>query len=173
MAQKYRKKPLEVEALQWDGLNQREMYEFLGGDPNDYMKPIGDNFFIDHFRVERGLIIRTSEGDMAANVGDYIIKEPFDKERKYYPCKKEVFEATYELIEEISMKESFKQPELVYESEEEINPKDLIVMNECLRMLKLTSKTPELHEATKKFVKEKLNNNDLFNKVVAKMTKEN
>lgn len=28
---------------------------------------------------------------MLANIGDWIIKEPFDKERKYYPCKEDIF----------------------------------------------------------------------------------
>lgn len=95
---KYRKKPIEIEALLWDGLNHRDMFNFLEGKNTEHMTSVGENFFIDHCRVERGLIIRTSEGDMVANVGDYIIKEPFDKERKYYPCKPEVFEATYEKI---------------------------------------------------------------------------
>ena len=97
MVQKFRKKPIEVEALKWTGQNNREMWEFLGGDPNDYMAATGENFRIDHSKVERGLVIKTSEGDMIANVGDYIIKEPFDKARKYYPCKSSVFELTYEI----------------------------------------------------------------------------
>jgi hypothetical protein len=98
MTQKFRKRPIEIEALQWTGLNQREMWEFLGGGAGDYMTAYGENFYIDHRKVERGLVIKTSEGDMTASVNDYIIKEPFDKARKYYPCKPEVFELTYEEI---------------------------------------------------------------------------
>lgn len=95
---KYRKKPIEIEALQWTGQNHREMWEFLGGSPDNYMTASNENFYIDHSKVERGLVIKTSEGDMIAGVNDYIIKEPFDKERKYYPCKRSVFELTYEAI---------------------------------------------------------------------------
>ena len=51
--------------------------------------------------------------------------------------------------------------------------KDLVIMEECLKMLRLTKKSPKLYEKTKQFVKEKLNNNELFNEVIEKMTKEN
>lgn len=98
MAQKFRKIPIEIEALKWTGQNHREMWEFLGGSQNDHMESSNENFYIDHNKVERGLIIKTSEGDMIARVNDYIIKEPFDKARKYYPCKPEIFELTYELL---------------------------------------------------------------------------
>jgi hypothetical protein len=98
MAQKFRKRLIEIEALKWTGQNHREMFEFLGGGAGDYMTAYGENFYIDHRKVERGLIIKTSEGDMIARVNDYIIKESFDKARKYYPCKPSVFELTYEAI---------------------------------------------------------------------------
>jgi len=42
--------------------------------------------------------IITSEGTMAVNVGDWIIKEPFDKERQFYPCKPYIFAQTYDHI---------------------------------------------------------------------------
>mgnify|MGYP006404989845 FL=1 len=95
---KYRKKPVEIEALKWTGLNHRDMHDFLGGNPNEYMRADGDNFHIDYSKCNGGLVIKTSEGDMAANLGDYIIKEPFDKERGYYPCKPDVFKMTYEKV---------------------------------------------------------------------------
>ncbi len=94
---KYRKKPIEVEAIKWTGENNREMWEFLGGSPDEYMSADGPDFHIDHYQVKGGLIIKTSEGNMIANIGDYIIKEPFDKERKYYPCKPDIFELTYDV----------------------------------------------------------------------------
>jgi hypothetical protein len=36
---------------------------------------------------------------MTANIGDYIIKEPYDMERCFYPCKPDVFKRTYEEVE--------------------------------------------------------------------------
>jgi hypothetical protein len=95
---KYRKLPIEIQALKWIGVNTREIYNFLGGDPEQYMTSFNENFYISHTQTVGGLIIKTSEGHMKASIGDYIIKEPFDKERKYYPCKPDIFKATYEQI---------------------------------------------------------------------------
>jgi len=103
---KYRKKPVVIEAVKWDGNNQREMFNFLTNGTKK-IHPITleeDNFRID--LVNGGcqvgnLIIKTSEGDMLADIGDYVIKEPFPtKDRIFYPCKPDIFEKTYELVEE-------------------------------------------------------------------------
>jgi len=98
---KYRKKPIVIEAVRWNGKNEREMFEFLELNSSEkFIVSDGKHFYIDHNKVKGGLIIKTSEGDMRANKGDYIIKEPFDKERKFYPCKPDIFEATYEPVDE-------------------------------------------------------------------------
>lgn len=91
----YRKKPIVIRAVQWTGSNHREMHDFLLGNPDEYMKTRGEHFEIDHTKVEGGLVIKTKEGGMAATVGDYIIKGIAGE---YYPCKPEIFEATYELV---------------------------------------------------------------------------
>ena len=96
---KYRKKPIVIDALLWDGKDHRGMYEFLGGNPANNIEVNNDDFHIDHGLVRGGLVIKTSEGDMVANIGDYIIKEPFDKERGFYPCKPDIFKLTYEAVE--------------------------------------------------------------------------
>ena len=93
------KKPVTIEFKEWTGEDHRAMYEFLGGLSDEYIRCENDNFYIDHGRVTYGLVIKTSEGDMVANVGDMIIKEPFDKERGFYPCKPDIFELTYEPVE--------------------------------------------------------------------------
>lgn len=91
------KKPITIKAMEWDGKNHRGMFEFLGGDSNKHLDSCGDEFIIDHGRGVGGLVIKTSEGGMFASIGDYIIKEPFDKERKFYPCKPDIFHATYDI----------------------------------------------------------------------------
>jgi hypothetical protein len=91
---KYRKKPVIIEAVQWTGKNHREMYDFLTDDINDYIKPNGDNFYIDHNKIRGGLIIKTLEGEHVASIGDFIIK---GVNGEYYPCKPDIFEKTYEL----------------------------------------------------------------------------
>lgn len=98
---KYRKKPVEIEALEWTGQNHRQMFNFLydGENPDQRsLQTIGKNFYISHGENVGGLTIKTSEGDMIAKIGDYIIKEPFDKDRQFYPCKPDIFALTYDKI---------------------------------------------------------------------------
>ena len=90
---KYRKKPVEIEAIQWTG-NITEIIQFCG---NKCFYNIND---ID-WTVEKGkphgkLIIHTLEGDMVASRNDYIIK---GVNGEFYPCKPDIFEKTYELLE--------------------------------------------------------------------------
>lgn len=91
----YRKKPVVIDALQWSGKNPRAMSEFLGEQPDKYLAATNSNFYIDHTKVEGGLVIRTLEGEHLASIGDYIIK---GIKGEYYPCKPDIFEATYELV---------------------------------------------------------------------------
>lgn len=81
---KYRKKPVEIEAIQFVGTdeNKIELHHFMGF-----------NFYIDE---NEDLVIRTLEGNMKANVGDYIIK---GVNGEFYPCKPDIFEKTYEKVE--------------------------------------------------------------------------
>lgn len=94
---KYRKKPVVIEAVQWIGENHRDMWDFLTGKTDEYMRSEGDNFYIDRAKVEGGLVIKTLEGEHIANMGDYIIK---GIQGEFYPCKPDIFEATYEKVEE-------------------------------------------------------------------------
>ena len=81
---KFRKKPVTIEAIQWNGSNVTELYAFTKG--------------VDDVRYsDDTLIIPTLEGDMVATKGDWIIK---GIKGEYYPCKPDIFEATYEPVEE-------------------------------------------------------------------------
>lgn len=90
MIQKYRKKPVVVEAIQWTGSNTREVTDFIGK----------DNFFGFPYGVigtrPCKLLIKTLEGPYRALIGDYIIKSV---QGEFYPCKPDIFERTYELVE--------------------------------------------------------------------------
>lgn len=94
---KARKKPVEIEYVLWTGNNHREMWNFLTGKTTEYISASGDNFYIDHDRVGGGLIIKTLEGEHIASIGDYIIK---GVNGEFYPCKPDIFEKTYELVNE-------------------------------------------------------------------------
>ena len=71
---KYRKKPVVIDAVQWTGTNHREMFDFLTDYQctDQYMSAEGKNFYIDHWKVPGGLVIKTLEGEHLANIGDYI-----------------------------------------------------------------------------------------------------
>jgi len=91
---KYRKKPVEIEALQWTGVNHRPMHDFLEGKDKP-LNTFGVNFYIDHSKVDGGLIIKTLEGEHLASKDDFIIK---GVKGEFYPCKPDVFELTYEPV---------------------------------------------------------------------------
>ena len=51
---------------------------------------------IEAFQTDKEMIIHTLEGDMKASVGDFIITGVNGEQ---YPCKPDIFEKTYELVE--------------------------------------------------------------------------
>lgn len=81
---KARKKPVEVEVMQWLGKNFIEIDDFITSDHETYPK-------------DGILIINMLEGRMQAINGDYIIKGVHGE---FYPCKPDIFEKTYDIIEE-------------------------------------------------------------------------
>ncbi len=86
---KYRKKPVVVEAIQWTGDNWEDVWDFINdekGDIRTYEQ-----------QLDKTIKIRTLEGDMIASVNDWIIREI---KGELYPCKPDIFEATYELVKE-------------------------------------------------------------------------
>ena len=80
---KYRKKPVIIEAIEWTGYNFTDTEKFITVSYNVNLE-------------EKTITISTLEGDIRANVGDYIIK---GVKGEFYPCKPDIFEATYELVE--------------------------------------------------------------------------
>ena len=88
---KYRKKPVVIDAVQFTGHNQKEIIDFTDGAARRVAMSM---------TVHTAMTIPTLEGNMRADVGDYIIKEPFDKQRGFYPCKPDIFEMTYEEVED-------------------------------------------------------------------------
>lgn len=78
----YRKKPVVIEAMQWTGNNRRDIFEFC---PDA------------QWRDNTGMEIYTLEGHLHASEHDWIIK---GVKGEFYPCKPDIFEATYELAEE-------------------------------------------------------------------------
>ena len=94
---KFRKKPVVIEAVQWTGDNLRQVITFTDGPPETrttYAGMVWDEY-ADLVKRE-GLKIFTLEGKMNAGIGDWIIK---GVKGEFYPCKPDIFAATYEVAE--------------------------------------------------------------------------
>lgn len=98
---KYKTKPVEIEAVQWTGLNLEEVKAFAG-DSLEYA--IFDTAWRAGKNRPRVLMkIKTLEGDMKVSEGDYIVK---GLKGEFYPCKPDIFEMKYETS---SQKETIEQ----------------------------------------------------------------
>lgn len=86
----YRKKPIEIEARQWDGSHD-EKHHLIGwirqegGDVTMGLDPASQ------------LAIDTLEGPMLVSPGDYVIQ---GIKGEFYPCKPDIFEASYDAVED-------------------------------------------------------------------------
>lgn len=83
---KFRKKPVVIEAIQWTGNNVDEILGFILAKASAY-RPVGNS-----------IAIETLEGTMIADRSDWVIK---GIKGEFYPCKSDIFEATYEKVEEV------------------------------------------------------------------------
>jgi hypothetical protein len=101
---KFRKKPVVIEAMRIEVEISSE--DFL--DPNTRSQAeiagwmMGNGFRDFKVHGEQrpyGIAIHTLEGIMVADPGDWIIR---GVQGEFYPCKPDIFEATYEPVEEIS-----------------------------------------------------------------------
>lgn len=96
--QKYRKKPVEIEAMQWDGtaagatpiidwaLSNGGSVTYRCDGPGGCPGTEGSHY----------LVIETLEGSMLASPGDFIIRGVANE---FYPCKPDIFAATYERVQ--------------------------------------------------------------------------
>lgn len=93
-AGRYRKKPVVIDAVQWDGTEacMKVVLELVDFDklPSD---GIHVNNGLGYGPTEGTLDIPTLEGVMTASPGDWIIR---GVKGEIYPCKPDIFEATYE-----------------------------------------------------------------------------
>jgi hypothetical protein len=96
---KFRKKPLVIEAVRYNGDNDDEVIEFTN---RTAILRSTIPFSPEDPKRDRGYVfsIETKEGTMNCHPGDYMIKEPFPTgDRDFYPCKPDIFEATYEKVD--------------------------------------------------------------------------
>jgi hypothetical protein len=101
---RFRKKPIEIEALQLTWENWQAMCDFAGVGPDRYLQPRGVYVDADGLPHEQaqdhadrlGMIIPTLEGEMLASEGDWVIR---GIKGELYPCRSDIFDATYEPVE--------------------------------------------------------------------------
>lgn len=94
MAKIYKRKPIEVEAIQLIDNDQSisDVIEFI----NNIDMSIAKNIEIEQVRKNKGLNINTLEGNIKVSFGDFIIK---DINGEKHLCKPDIFYKTYELID--------------------------------------------------------------------------
>ena len=85
------KKPIKIEAVQWNGVNRGEIELFCGHDNVEFKVDIMGTEII-----ALQLIVKTLEGDMVANRGDFIIQ---GVEGEYYPCREDIFYKAYQITD--------------------------------------------------------------------------
>lgn len=95
----FRKKPVEIEARQWDGtaagatgiidwiLSAGATASYACADPDRCAEFGGDS--------PHNIRIATLEGSITASLNDYVIK---GVQGEFYPCKLDIFAATYEAV---------------------------------------------------------------------------
>lgn len=85
----YRKKPIVIEAVQWDGENFDEIRDFTGNAAFfRTLRKADDERRLPEWKE---LVIKTLEGEMIVSKNDYIIKGIHGE---YYPCKPDIFRKT-------------------------------------------------------------------------------
>ena len=82
---KYRKKPVVIEAMQLPAIDDEPSPELI-----DWLHAADREWESDR---DGGIAITALEGVMRADPGDWIIK---GVQGEMYPCKPDIFEATYE-----------------------------------------------------------------------------
>jgi len=105
MMKRYRRRPIEIEAIQW----------IVTKTPSDDAKPIvdyinangGKAYFLYDFLVDRGhheprIMIKTLEGEYGASPNDFICRGVSGVSGEYWSVKPEIFAKTNELIDEIT-----------------------------------------------------------------------
>lgn len=87
---KYRKKPVEIDAMTFTGEMDDDIELWLGSSFNSWLPS------------QQKLEIITLEGIITASAGDYVIR---GVQGEFYPCKPDIFEQTYERVDAPALSE--------------------------------------------------------------------
>lgn len=87
----YRKKPIEIQAIQLSNVNIQDVAIWCGGKVIEEESP----WYQDCEDYYRAILIPTLEGAMRAELGSYVIK---GVQGEFYACKDTIFDETYERV---------------------------------------------------------------------------
>lgn len=93
---RYRKKPVVIDALRWPGEPEDEdtgAQDEFGA----WVEGLGAELDTFQAFADGTLAIYTLEGEMTAQPGDMVIR---GIQGEFYPCKPDIFEQTYEIVED-------------------------------------------------------------------------
>ena len=120
MVQKYTKKPVTIEAIQWTKENLDIALAWI---PSELFKieVLGMEDSNDSLQWTHEYYIKTLEGDMKITEGDFIIK---GVKGEFYPCKPYIFYATYDGPTRVLWNHTTGEydPEYLKQSPEHIKP---------------------------------------------------
>ena len=97
-----RKRPIEVEAIRWTGDNTMDVIDWIIAtgilsarwhEEVPAVEPDADGKSRD--ADPEHIAINTLEGTMRADLGDWVIR---GIQNEHYPCKPDIFQATYEVL---------------------------------------------------------------------------
>jgi len=87
---KFRKKPVVIDTIQFTDDSPEKLLEIQRFMDDEDLR-------VDYHKGVPQIIIPTLEGAHVASIGDWIIK---GVKGEFYPCKPDIFEQTYEKVEE-------------------------------------------------------------------------
>lgn len=92
-ANRYRKRPIEIEARQWDGStpSATDLITWIL-ETGSASYRCGEHCCDGEYAIS----IRTLEGSMKASPGDWILR---GVQGEFYPCRDDIFRLTYEPVE--------------------------------------------------------------------------
>lgn len=97
----FRKRPVVIEAIQFTGSAESATpiidWVLAGGGTASFHEHLMDGDLVAH--PDPFLRIDTPEGRMVASLGDWVIR---GVKGEFYPCKPDIFEATYEAVTVVS-----------------------------------------------------------------------
>jgi hypothetical protein len=103
IATRFQKRPLVIEAVQWPGGAETAspIIDWIlanGGIATwneEYPAWESDDGTLGHGAAPEQILVLTLEGPVSASIGDWIIR---GIQGEFYPCKPDIFLATYELV---------------------------------------------------------------------------